>query len=29
MDVIDARHYLNDKGDIAVERGPRARWPTS
>ena len=22
MYVIDARHYLNDKGDIAVERGP-------
>lgn len=22
MYVIDARHYLNDKDDIAVERGP-------
>ena len=22
MYVIDARHYLNDKGDIAVERRP-------
>jgi hypothetical protein len=22
MDVIDVRHYLNDKGDIAVEQGP-------
>ena len=22
MYVIDARHYLNDKGDIAVQQGP-------
>ena len=22
MYVIDVRHYLNDKGDIAVKRGP-------
>ena len=22
MYVIDARHYLNEKGDIAAERGP-------
>lgn len=25
MYVIDARHYLNDKGDIAVERRPASK----